>query len=333
MTPDKRIYYLDTVIGILLIHMIAGHCCQWSETFLIYQKWTFWLDFFMPCFFFKAGIFFKQRPLRDELNKSFRRLIIPYIYFSVIGTVILLIKLGLNCQLTFKSFLLTFKSIALEGATAGNLPLWFLLSLFAVRISFSYLHGKLTSSPKPFARFLSGCGLFLLCIVYIPVYYLLELKGLQYPLWLSNISSGMLFFTIGYYLRDINLNKTCTLILASGYILVMIFYPTTADMRTGSLTQGEFLLWAPTAVMGILSFISTFRHFFPKKNLLSVLGSQTMPYYCMHWCVLVIVSFFFVVLPGIPNIPFLIALIISNIIILPAATCLIEKSRFSYIIK
>lgn len=330
---NGRLYYLDAVGGILLIHMIIGHCCQWSQTFSVYQTWTYWLDFFMPWFFFKAGMFFKQRPVKDELGKSFRRLIIPYIYFSIIGTGLLWIKLCINGELSLRDFLSPFRSILIAGSTPGNLALWFLLSLFVIKLAFSAIHIKLSSAGNLLAKCLCGGVLGVLCIIFIPVHYVLELNNITYPLWLSNISSGMLFFTTGYLLRDFKPNKIFKLILLVGYVLVMVFYPTVVGMRSGDLICGEYLLWIPTAVLGILTFNNIFYLLFKKKNLLSVIGAQTMPYYCMHWCVIVIVSIFFITEPGIPDIPFFIALIIANIIILPTATYLINRSRFSYIIK
>lgn len=143
---NDRKYYLDTVGGILLIHMIIGHCCQWSETFPIYQKFTYWLDFFMPWFFFKAGVFFKQRPIKYELNKNFRRLIIPFIVFSIIGTILLWIKQCIRGELSLGSFFSPIKGIIIQGATPGNLALWFLLSLYIVRLLFLLIYNKLSSN-------------------------------------------------------------------------------------------------------------------------------------------------------------------------------------------
>ena len=145
---NNRHYYLDAVGGLLLIHMIIGHCCQWSQTFELYQKWTYCLDFFMPWFFFKAGMFFKQRPFKVELHKNYRRLILPYIFFSIIGIFLFWLKLGIIKEFSAKSLISPFKFILFEGAPQGNLALWFLLSLFVVKNIFSYLHLIVSSNAK-----------------------------------------------------------------------------------------------------------------------------------------------------------------------------------------
>lgn len=112
----------------------------------------------------------------------------------------------------------------------------------------------------------------------------------------------------------------------------MIYLPTGVDMRSGHMTTGFFILWLPTSVIGILTINGIFHNFIYKYNILSRIGSQTMPFYCMHWCVIIVVSIFFVTENG-PNIPFLIALIIVNLVILPVSTHLIKNSRYSYIIQ
>lgn len=163
----KRIYYLDSVSAILLIHMIVGHCCQWSQTYTYYISWTYWLNFFMPWFFFKAGMFFKRRPLAEEFHKSFNRLLIPYIYFTILGTFILWIKLIANHELTFRSILSPAASILKSGSAPGNLALWFLLSLFCVRIIFCLINPRITTANRLSAKYLWG-GVFSIGLLRVP---------------------------------------------------------------------------------------------------------------------------------------------------------------------
>lgn len=329
----KRIYYLDSVSAILLIHMIVGHCCQWSQTYTYYISWTYWLNFFMPWFFFKAGMFFKRRPLAEEFHKSFHRLLIPYICFTILGTFILWIKLIANHELTFRSILSPVASILKTGAAHGNLALWFLLSLFCVRIIFCLISSKIATANRLSTKYLWGGYLALACCVFLPVYYILDINGIRYPLYISNISSGMMFFTIGYLLRNHVSTKYETLALLVVYVIMIVYLPMEVDMRSGHLNKGFFVLWVPISVTGILAINGVFHNFFNKYNILSRIGSQTMSYYCMHWCVIIMVSMFFAVTENVPNIPFLIALIIANMVILPIATYLIKNSRFSYIIQ
>lgn len=328
----KRIYYLDSVSAILLIHMILGHCCQWSQTYTYYHAWTYWLDFFMPWFFFKAGMFFKQRSLKEEIRKSYKRLLIPYIYFTVLGTCILWLKQAIYHELTFRSILSPISAIIHSGAAAGNMALWFLLSLFCVRIIFCFFNSKINSANSRPVRCLWGGCLALICCAFLPVHYVFDINDIHYPVYLSNISSGMAFFLTGYFFKNHVSSKAETAALLIAYIALMIYLPTVVDMRSGQMLSGIFILWLPTAVLGILTINGIFHNYINRYNVLSLIGSQTMPYYCMHWCVIILVSIFFVT-GNEPNFHFLVALIAANSVILPASTYLIKNSRYSYIIQ
>ena len=87
-----RLSYLDNLGGILILYMIflfhlPGHCGIGSSTSIIICRNFF--DFFMAWFFFKAGMVFKDRPTKDVARSSFRRLLVPYFAFSLIGIAIM----------------------------------------------------------------------------------------------------------------------------------------------------------------------------------------------------------------------------------------------------
>jgi fucose 4-O-acetylase-like acetyltransferase len=137
---DKtREWYLDSACGILLLHMILIHICQWSKTidYYIFIKHLF--AFFMPWFFFKAGMFYKSRPMKEEGVKSFKRLIVPFIVFSAIGTLVLWTKQIVLSTFSVRSFLDLASEMVRVGGVEGNPPMWFLLSLFAVKMIFNFI--------------------------------------------------------------------------------------------------------------------------------------------------------------------------------------------------
>lgn len=73
-----RDYSLDWISGLLILHMIIGHIAGWVEMDYPVNNILF---FFMPWFFFKGGMFHRHKEWKVELNKSFKRLIIPFIVF------------------------------------------------------------------------------------------------------------------------------------------------------------------------------------------------------------------------------------------------------------
>lgn len=331
MPEKKRVYYLDVLGAILLFHMMIGHCCQWASCYSAYFRGSYWLSFFMPWFFFKGGMFFKPLPPGEEVRKSARRLLVPFVVFSVVGTFIFWLKLMLLHQFGLYSVLLVGKDLVLKGSVWGNFPLWFLLSLFAVRVIFGRLLNHM-ASHRGARRLLPVCGGCVLAFAVLLTFYYLDLEDRYVPLYVANISSGLIFFASGYCLRHFRYTIRATVLLSLAYIAVMIFMPTTVDMRETHLGLGWFPLWIPTALLGILAFNGVFKNLFNYKCMLSGIGRDTMSYYCMHWCIIMAVSCVIMSEPGVPDYRFLVVSVVAMIILLPVLTCLIKKSKYSYII-
>lgn len=105
---SERDNTLDCACGILIIHMILGHIFQWSQlTATHFYRWMNILYFFMPWFFFKAGIFYKKTPVKKVLSTGFRRLIVPFIALSLIGHAFLCISFVQEGGHTWQDFLIS----------------------------------------------------------------------------------------------------------------------------------------------------------------------------------------------------------------------------------
>ncbi|MCM1140164.1 MAG: acyltransferase [Muribaculum sp.] len=309
--------------------MIVGHCCQWASCFDEYLKYSVFLSVFMPWFFFKGGMFFRAIPFKEEVKRSGKRLLLPFIVFSILGTLILWTILLFKNEFQISAFYTLFRELLIGGSVRGNLPLWFLPSLFMARLIFGRLCTSRTSSKHNLLR----GGVFTTCIITIFAYHYLNLSDYHIPLYIFNIPSGLIFFALGFYLRDLKYSKRFTLAVTLAYISLMLILPTAIDIRSGQLLMGYFLLWIPTALLGILSLNGIFKNLFDYKCILSRVGKETMSYYCLHWCIIVIVSCFFTTMIDKTNWQFLVCSIIVNAVLLPILTDLISKSRFFYIIK
>lgn len=80
----QRIAYVDILKGLLIILVVMGHIPGASQSL---HQWIYW--FHMPAFFMVSGFFIKENfSLKDEVVGKFRRLLVPYLFFSlVLGTV------------------------------------------------------------------------------------------------------------------------------------------------------------------------------------------------------------------------------------------------------
>ena len=98
----ERDYSLDAACGLMIIYMIYGHICAWSGVQQI-ELFPRLLFFFMPWFFFKSGMFFREKPFKKEFVNGVKKLIVPYIVFSIIGQLVFYLmwiaKGETSCQL------------------------------------------------------------------------------------------------------------------------------------------------------------------------------------------------------------------------------------------
>lgn len=134
---------IDSAAGILITYMVFTYICQHFgyEQSTIYMALEHIFYFFMPWFFFKAGMFFKMEDYQTLFKKSCTRLIRPFILYSLIGHICYcgICYLQDNFHL---STLVPYYSLLMEGSIPGNLPLWFLLTLFTCRIILNFLQKK-----------------------------------------------------------------------------------------------------------------------------------------------------------------------------------------------
>lgn len=139
---------LDFICGLLIIHMCLSHIALLTNTTYPLEKLFF---FFMPWFYFKAGMYHKEEKEHVIVSKAFKRLMIPFFVFTLIGQLISFVTKHndnvSNILILLKS---TCRQLFWDGAAYGDAPLWFLLSLFLVKILFNYL--ITTALPPPRAH-------------------------------------------------------------------------------------------------------------------------------------------------------------------------------------
>ena len=136
---NQRKTYLDTVSGILLVYMMFTHCAQFTGTFdtKICQTLSIAFSCFMPWFFFKSGMLHKDLPSpKDEFRYTLKKLWRPYVLFWCIGFVIHDLILYIDGDKYWVHYLLSpIKQTICDGGTNnGVLPMWFLVTLFGVRV-------------------------------------------------------------------------------------------------------------------------------------------------------------------------------------------------------
>lgn len=131
----ERKQFIDFAKGIGIILVVLGHLDTGGQLSreMIYA-------FHMPLFFILSGIFAKTKSdYKSYLKKSFCTLYIPYLFFTVMDTVIFSALNLLRHQSV--SALIKSNLFALIGFDfkVNNRPLWFLFALFVIRIAYYFI--------------------------------------------------------------------------------------------------------------------------------------------------------------------------------------------------
>lgn len=329
---NNRQQYLDSVSGILIIYMILYHCMQWSNTYDSLTSEMRWLSFFMPWFFFKSGMFYRHKSFVERARTGYKRLLRPYIFFSVLGFVVFFLCAFIR-ETSIKQILKdSIHSQVMAGATIGNLALWFLLSLFCVQLIFQYfirlISKEFLARNKMLCHIIGAGGGITLCITTVYMAQYCIQRDIKYPLWCINIPIGLAFYLFGVLLRNTKISRITLFITTCCYILLMYYIPTNIDLRTGILREGQPWLYPFVSILGILSINGIAGKWLNRESALASIGEHSMFYYCMHWIILEVTSFFFYLTQPNDKWLCLAILILTQIIFLPFVRTLLQKTRF-----
>lgn len=275
MTQEHiRIRHYDALCGIMLLFMMHHHICGrcgLGETAIHMTPYEI-LYFYMAYFFFKAGIFYHpQKTLKEICINSAKRLLVPFLIFSIIGYTWFGARMvGLSVQ-DFEYWWWPIRQIFAIGRVEGNGPLWFLLSLFFVRVIFQ------TTQNKRWAQI----ALIICCVVvsFIGNYFSIR------PRTISNIAMGIVFYGLGAVLRDVQyikwvgISSVCVWILS--YILMSFFGWHLIDFSFNTTIMGYHSIWLFNCIFACISVDYILRNV-PIAGIFSWLGKNSMPFLCVH---------------------------------------------------
>lgn len=267
---------IDSVAGLMIIYMVFTHVMQgFGQTHVeCYKILERVLYFFMPWFFFKAGMFFKINDNRTFVKKSAKRLLMPFLIYSLIGHLVYLFFI-LSHDKAFSFFtLIPIDALLRYGSIEGNLPLWFLLTLFVCRVLMNYV---MNIGIKPIT--ISFISLLAAC--------LLHYFGITYPFYISNCMTGLFFMGLGKTCMSYKeVDSTAFIIIAIIIYCFSFVYPSIVDMHSNKLYCGSYILWFLYSFSGIIAINRIAKYGFLDKIRLNIIGRYSMEIYCSHWIIL-----------------------------------------------
>ena len=180
-------YQFKALIGLGIIFVVCGHT---GCPILSFNGLFNYDSFHMPLFIFASGYFLKEKSnLRKELRNNFKRLIVPLILWTVIYGIILTFlrntypfnfKLGMDLSIsTFPEYV--YRTLALGNASELNVPSWFLLTIFFIKIQAIVIR-----------KLIDGISLYKRDVSILIFYLLVSFMGM----WLSKHKEILFLFKI-----------------------------------------------------------------------------------------------------------------------------------------
>lgn len=274
---------MDFISGILILYMVLVHLFQFIDIYkgniLYYMQF---LNFYMPWFFYKGGKYFKRANTKSIHSIGLKRLIYPYVRYSLIGYLVYCLCLFIKGDYNLIHYLFTpIKSFLLTGSIPGNNPLWFLLTLYFIRILANKIaeYNNITVYTCVIVCFLLG--------------FIMNYFKIYKPDYMLNVTTGLGFFLIGYKTGNITIRKYIGLLFILCYIILWLVSFSSVEMRHNILERGEYLLWPICSIIGIFSinFIVSNLNF-SKSNTFVQIGCNSMIFLVWHWPIIQLISIF-----------------------------------------
>jgi len=236
---SERVDWVDTLkfIGILLV--ILGHINFPLNGFI--YTWH------MPLFFMVSGFFIKfETSFKDFIVKNFKRLMIPYFIFSIIGLFMEMLKSGLCNTYAF--------------------VLWFLPALFFSRIFLYLIKNKMPS---------------LLLQSFAVVFLFMGSFYIDLPFGLDSALNSLIFVYAGNIIFEKRLPNI--LVFLSFVVLVAIYlfgFNLNLDMAS-KVYSNKFLnvIWAISFVYVLIFCIKSIKL---NSKFIKMWGSNTMLLFILH---------------------------------------------------
>ncbi|SDG63156.1 Fucose 4-O-acetylase [Prevotella communis] len=217
-------------------------------------------------------MFHGNKSFKETIKKSFRRLIVPFVVFSLLGEIVYVLRMVLEHHpFIFSAFV---KSEIIElvrsGYLIGNLPLWFLLSLFVIKFFFSIINNQI---GRVVLLFVSLILSILMHIINPPI------------LWLMNIPMGMFFYATGFFLSEKQYKKQVFFLSLICLLLIASFIDSEVSIVRLMTIFGNFYIWILYALVAVIVANNLSKWLFSHMEigLLSSIGKNSMLLYVTHW--------------------------------------------------
>lgn len=131
------IYWIDYLKAFAMFLVVLGHTGLASDS--VFKSWIY--GFHMPLFIFISGYFAQSfRPIKDELKKDLKALVVPYLFFSLFLIPFYYSVNRMTGVLPCGNTATYIASRLLMDDFYHCVPIWFLGALFVIKITFNSVY-------------------------------------------------------------------------------------------------------------------------------------------------------------------------------------------------
>jgi len=279
---------LDFLGGLIMLQIIFLHVSlTYTNVTWIGKFYKIW-EYTLPClawFFFKGGMFYKNKEIHTVLSGCLHKLWIPFAVFLCLGIASqIVIDQHIISSMGWRKWLLdNAKQLLLFGVAGIDGPIWYLIVFSGIKITYSYLRDKLAMKPQSI-MLISFIIAFLLWYVF---------RERNYIFWIGSITCNLVFFACGDWLRKLQYGRiimAASLVIVIGLACVHIEY---LSLRTNGGWQeysvhGYILSYV--LVLASIFFVDNLVTFIPKKitstSFITRIGRQSMSWFLLHHFIL-----------------------------------------------
>lgn len=266
----KRIEWLDYTKGFGICMIMLAHISQYFPPLSSLNKYI--CSFHVVIFFIVAGYLagVKSDSVRNIKRRS-KELLIPYVVFSIVNSVVKIGVLVLQGGLTKEIIRNEMKELLITG----NGTVWFLLCLYFVEMLFLLLR-RIEMDEK----IIVVCSILLMVVLYI-----CKLPENPFIIVAGRIVAGMGYYSIGYFLYKKNVKNMVSavsgvVLLLTGGTIEILFgcrtdffdgvykYPLSSILSAVATCVGYMLIFEKIEKSGKLIRMRQFLNYFGKNSLI-----------------------------------------------------------------
>lgn len=190
-------------------------------------------------FFFKAGMFHKPGISNIHTIKKFvLRLLVPFLVCTIFG-ICCEILVNIEYKNPIRVIISDISQIYHMGSPYFNIPVWFLSTLFLVKLLTLNYSGERLQTIRYF--------IVALTISFLHHFYIKDNYN-----YIGNTALAIIFFVVGYKSKSLDLTSINYILMAVTFIAVMIIVPSAIDIWGNTQLYGDYFLSIIAAINGII---------------------------------------------------------------------------------